>query len=38
MQLNFRGEIQFRGVKFAYPSRPASIILNDFQFIIRPGQ
>ncbi|CAF1621018.1 unnamed protein product [Rotaria sordida] len=38
-QLNdFKGEIQFDQIKFAYASRPTSYILNRFQLIIKPGQ
>ncbi|CAF4000482.1 unnamed protein product [Rotaria sordida] len=35
---NFRGQIEFNQVEFAYPSRPSSCILNQFQFTIEPGQ
>ncbi|CAF3833164.1 unnamed protein product, partial [Rotaria sp. Silwood1] len=38
-QMNdFKGEIQFDQVKFAYASRPTSYVLNRFQLIIKPGQ
>ncbi|CAF3588026.1 unnamed protein product [Rotaria sp. Silwood1] len=36
--VDFRGEIQFDQVKFIYPTRPRSIILNEFQLNIKPGQ
>ncbi|CAF3861373.1 unnamed protein product [Rotaria sordida] len=35
---DFKGEIEFDQVKFAYASRPTSYILNKFQLIIKPGQ
>ncbi|CAF3579610.1 unnamed protein product [Rotaria sp. Silwood1] len=34
----FRGEIKFDQVKFIYPTRPTSIILNKLQLNIRSGQ
>ncbi|CAF1162851.1 unnamed protein product [Rotaria sordida] len=36
--VDFRGEIKFDQVKFIYPTRPASIILNKFQLNIKPSQ
>ncbi|CAF1368378.1 unnamed protein product [Rotaria sordida] len=36
--VDFRGEIKFDRVKFFYPTRPASIILNKFQLNIKPSQ
>ncbi|CAF4068363.1 unnamed protein product, partial [Rotaria sordida] len=36
--VDFRGEIKFDQVKFIYPSRPTSIILNKFQLNIKPSQ
>ncbi|CAF3377497.1 unnamed protein product [Rotaria sp. Silwood1] len=36
--VDFRGDIKFDQVKFIYPTRPTSIILNKFQFNIKPGQ
>ncbi|CAF1306036.1 unnamed protein product [Rotaria sordida] len=36
--VDFRGEIQFDQVKFIYPTRPTSIILNKFQLNIKPSQ
>ncbi|CAF3986249.1 unnamed protein product [Rotaria sp. Silwood1] len=36
--IDFRGEIKFDQVKFTYPTRPTSIILNKFQLNIRPSQ
>ncbi|CAF0999139.1 unnamed protein product [Rotaria sordida] len=37
-QLNdFKGEIEFDQVEFAYASRPKSRILNKFQLTIKPG-
>ena len=35
---NFRGEVEFRQVKFAYPSRPESIIFEDFCLQIPAGK
>ncbi|CAF4651407.1 unnamed protein product [Rotaria sp. Silwood1] len=35
---DFKGEIEFYQVKFAYASRPKSCILNKFQLTIKPGQ
>ncbi|CAF0854490.1 unnamed protein product [Rotaria sordida] len=37
-KVDFRGEIKFDQVKFIYPSRPTSIILNKFQLNIKPSQ
>ena len=34
---NLRGEIEFRNVKFSYPTRPGSVILNNFNLIIKPN-
>ncbi|CAF4842443.1 unnamed protein product [Rotaria sp. Silwood1] len=36
--VDFRGEIKFDQVKFIYPIRPTSIILNKFQLNIKPSQ
>ncbi|CAF4269466.1 unnamed protein product [Rotaria sp. Silwood2] len=36
--VDFRGEIKFDQVKFIYPTRPTSVILNKFQLNIKPGQ
>ncbi|CAF3218820.1 unnamed protein product [Rotaria sp. Silwood2] len=36
--VDFRGEIKFDQVKFIYPTRPTSIILNKFQLNIKSGQ
>ncbi|CAF1436213.1 unnamed protein product [Rotaria sp. Silwood1] len=36
--VDFRGEIKFDQVKFIYPTRPTSIVLNQFQLNIKPGQ
>ncbi|CAF4132447.1 unnamed protein product [Rotaria sp. Silwood2] len=36
--VNFRGEIKFDQVKFIYPTRSTSIVLNQFQLNIKPGQ
>ena len=33
-----RGELEFRNVLFAYPSRPNNIIFRDFNLRIKPGQ
>ncbi|KAG9449100.1 hypothetical protein H6P81_009065 [Aristolochia fimbriata] len=33
-----RGEIVFEGVKFAYPSRPDSIVLHEFGLVVPAGQ
>ncbi|CAF3739754.1 unnamed protein product [Rotaria sp. Silwood1] len=35
---DFRGEIKFDQVRFIYPSRPTSLILNRFQLSITPSQ
>ncbi|CAM4743628.1 unnamed protein product [Rotaria magnacalcarata] len=35
---DFRGEIEFDQVKFIYPSRPESLVLNNFRLSIKPGQ
>ncbi|CAF4336061.1 unnamed protein product [Rotaria socialis] len=35
---DFRGEIKFDEVKFIYPTRPTSTILNKLQLNIEPGQ
>lgn len=35
---NISGEVEFKGVKFAYPSRPDSIILNKFCLTIPAGK
>ncbi|CAF3837289.1 unnamed protein product [Rotaria sordida] len=35
---DFRGEIKFDQVKFIYPTRSTSIVLNKFQWNIKPGQ
>lgn len=34
----FRGEIEMRGVEFAYPTRPESIVLRDFSLKAAAGQ
>ncbi|EEF44966.1 multidrug resistance protein 1, 2, putative [Ricinus communis] len=34
---NVRGEVEFKHVEFAYPSRPESIIFKDFSFKISSG-
>jgi ATP-binding cassette subfamily B protein len=34
----FRGDIEMRGVQFAYPTRPDTIVLNDFSFSAKAGQ
>ncbi|CAF3865810.1 unnamed protein product, partial [Rotaria sordida] len=36
--VDFRGEIKFDQVKFIYPARPISIVLNNFQLNIKPSQ
>jgi ABC-type multidrug transport system fused ATPase/permease subunit len=33
-----KGEIEFRDISFAYPSRPESLILNQVNLTIKPGQ
>lgn len=35
---NIEGKIEFRNVKFAYPTRPNIYIFKDLNFIIHPGQ
>lgn len=34
----FRGEVKFENVKFYYPSRPDTLVLNEINFSIQPGQ
>ncbi|CAF3857358.1 unnamed protein product, partial [Rotaria sp. Silwood1] len=36
--VDFRGELQFDQVKFVYPSRSKSVILDKFQFHVKPSQ
>jgi ATP-binding cassette, subfamily B, bacterial len=33
-----RGEVAFRSVAFAYPSRPNERVLNGVEFVVRPGE
>ena len=33
-----QGRIEFRNVRFAYPSRPDTLILDDFNLVIEPQQ
>jgi ABC-type multidrug transport system fused ATPase/permease subunit len=33
--LKYRGEIEFRHVSFAYPTRPDVVVLNDFNLIVK---
>ncbi|KXZ51733.1 hypothetical protein GPECTOR_11g18 [Gonium pectorale] len=33
-----RGEIEFRSVRFAYPSRPSVVIFNNFNLTVAPGR
>ncbi|CAF1201660.1 unnamed protein product [Rotaria sordida] len=35
---DFQGAVEFSEVKFAYPSRPTSFILDKFQLIIKSGE
>lgn len=35
---HFRGEIEMRGLHFAYPSRPDATVLNDFNLTAKAGQ
>lgn len=35
---NLRGEVQFKNVTFAYPSRPDQEVLRDFSLTLRPGE
>ncbi|KAM0954025.1 putative ABC-type xenobiotic transporter [Dioscorea sansibarensis] len=35
---NFVGELEFKDVKFSYPSRPESLVLNDFNLKIPAGK
>ncbi|KXZ43925.1 hypothetical protein GPECTOR_77g22 [Gonium pectorale] len=32
-----RGEIEFRAVRFAYPSRPGVVVFNNFNLTVSPG-
>ena len=32
------GRVEFRGVSFAYPTRPDTPVLHDFSLVIEPGQ
>ncbi len=34
----FRGEIEMRGVTFAYPTRPEAVVLRDFDLSAKAGQ
>ena len=34
----FRGEIEMRGVSFAYPTRPEAVVLHDFNLSAKAGQ
>ncbi|CAF4275062.1 unnamed protein product [Rotaria sp. Silwood2] len=36
--VDFRGEIKFDQVKFIYPTRPTSVVLNKFQLNINPSK
>ncbi|CAF4637472.1 unnamed protein product [Rotaria sp. Silwood2] len=36
--IDFRGQIEFAQVKFIYPTRPTSIVLNKLQLNIKPSQ
>ncbi|CAF3748963.1 unnamed protein product [Rotaria sordida] len=36
--VDFHGAIEFNQVKFSYPTRPTTIVLNKFQLNIKPGQ
>ena len=33
-----RGEVVFDSVRFAYPSRPEAVVLDDLSFKVRPGE
>lgn len=35
---NFRGEIEFQNVSFAYPSRPEVKVMDDVSFKVKPGE
>ncbi|CAB4288377.1 unnamed protein product [Prunus armeniaca] len=35
---NIRGELEFIGVKFTYPSRPDSVVLRDFNLKVEAGK
>lgn len=35
---NIRGEVEFKNVKFSYPSNPDKIIIKNFSTHIKPGQ
>lgn len=32
------GEVEFKGIKFAYPSRPETIVLNEFNLKVLVGK
>lgn len=36
--IKLNGEIEFKGVSFSYPSRKEYTVLNDLNFVIRPGE
>lgn len=36
--IKLNGEIEFTGVSFSYPSRKEYTVLNDLNFVIRPGE
>lgn len=37
-RMRFRGDIEMRGVEFAYPSRPEAVVLHDFSLKAAAGQ
>jgi ATP-binding cassette subfamily B (MDR/TAP) protein 1 len=37
-KMSYEGKIEFRNVKFAYPTRPENLIFSNLNFTIHPGQ
>lgn len=38
VDVNYSGEVEFRNVKFAYPSNPNKEIIHNFSIKVKPGQ
>ncbi len=38
VNVNYNGEVEFKNVKFAYPSNPDKEIIHDFSIDVKPGQ